>query len=197
MAQNGRVTSNGETGNGYDVAIVGGGPSGSTAATLLKKYNPDLNVLVLEKEKFPRDHIGESQLPSIGPILHEMGVWDKVEAAGFPIKIGASYTWGREGEQWDFDFYPLESWRDEPRPAQYEGQRRQTAFQVDRAIYDDILLRHAEQMGAQVREQVKVTEVLVDGQRVAGLRLDTGETVTARYYLDASGAVGGDAAVGG
>jgi len=78
-----------------DVAIVGGGPAGSTAASLLKKYKPELNVVVLEREKFPREHVGESQLPAIGPILHEMGVWEKVEAAEFPIKVGVTYRWGQ------------------------------------------------------------------------------------------------------
>ena len=65
-----------------DVAILGGGPTGSTCATFLRKYNPDLRVTIVEKEVFPREHVGESQLPSIGPILDEMGVWDKVEASG-------------------------------------------------------------------------------------------------------------------
>ena len=69
----------------YDVAIIGGGPAGSTAATLLKKYAPEMRIVVLEKEIFPRDHIGESMLQPICQILHEMGVWDKVEAAGFQI----------------------------------------------------------------------------------------------------------------
>ena len=174
----------------YDVAIVGGGPTGATAATLLLKYNPELRVLIIEKEKFPRDHVGESQLPSIGPILDEMGVWDKVEEAGFPIKIGASYTWGRNNDCWDFDFYPVEEWRDEPRPARFEGQRRQTAFQVDRAIYDEILLRHAESLGAEVREETRVSYVLVVNDRIEGLQLATGELVKARYYIDGSGTVG-------
>ncbi len=182
----------------YDVLIIGGGPSGTTCASLLKKYNPELKILILEKEKFPRDHVGESQLPSIGPILHEMGVWEKVEAAQFPIKIGASYTWGATNDRWDFDFYPVESWKDEPRPAKYEGQRTYTAFQVDRAEYDTILLRHAEEMGAEVREETRVTEILTDGpenngrceKRITGVTIDTGETITARYYIDASGVVG-------
>lgn len=55
----------------------------------------------------PRDHVGESQLPAVSTILDEMGVWDKVEAAGFPIKIGATYRWGRTDELWDFEFVPL------------------------------------------------------------------------------------------
>jgi flavin-dependent dehydrogenase len=145
-------------------------------------------VLIIEKARFPRDHVGESQLPTIGPILHEMGVWDKVEAAGFPIKVGASYTWGGD-ERWSFDFVPVETWVDEPRPAKYEKLRQQTAFQVDRAIYDDILLRHAEEMGCEVREETQVREVLRDGDRVDGLVLDPGGTVRATHYIDASGAV--------
>ena len=84
-----------------------------------------------------------------------MGVWDAVEAADFPIKIGASYTWGRDNDRWDINFYPIEKWRDEPRPAKFEGQRRHTAFQVDRSIYDKILLDHAQSQGAEVRQGVK------------------------------------------
>jgi flavin-dependent dehydrogenase len=174
----------------YDVVIVGGGPSGSTAATLLKKYNPQLRVLVIEKENFPRDHIGESQLPAICSILHEMGVWDEVERANFPVKIGASYTWGKDHDRWDFDFYPVELWEDQPRPAKFEKQRRFTAFQVERAKYDDILLQHAKSMGAEVRQPVKVQEVLIEGDTITGLKLDTGEVVTGRYYIDGSGTIG-------
>lgn len=173
----------------YDVVIIGGGPSGSTTGTLLRKYDPNLRVLILEKAKFPRDHIGESQLPTIGPILDEMGVWDKVEAANFPVKIGASYTWGRDHDRWNFDFFPVETWKDEPRPGTFKGQRRLSAFQVDRSIYDDILLRHAEEAGCEVREQTQVREVLHEGDRIEGLRLDSGDTITAKHYIDASGSV--------
>lgn len=183
-----------ETQNHVDIVIVGGGPAGSTVASMLRKYNPGLSVLILEKAKFPRDHIGESQLPSISHILDEIGAWDKVEQAGFPIKVGASYTWGHNNDRWDFDFVALEVYEELERPSRFEGQRRQTAFQVDRLVYDDILLRHAEEMGAQVREETGVAKVLVedgeDGKRVAGLELENGQTVTARYYVDGSGSVG-------
>jgi len=174
----------------YDVIIVGGGPAGSTAATLLRKYNPALSVLVLEREQFPRDHVGESQLPSIGPILEEMDVWDKIEAAQFPIKIGASYTWGKNSDRWDFNFYPPEEFRDETRPAAFQGQRQQTAFQVDRAIYDDILLNHAASLGAEVRQQTGVEEILHTGRHIDGVKLADGSVLTARYYIDATGVVG-------
>jgi len=174
----------------FDVVIIGGGPAGATVATFLKKYNPALSVLILEKEKFPREHVGESQLPLVSHILDEMGVWDKVEAADFPIKLGVSYTWGQVSEPWEFDFFPTEEFTDEARPAKYEGQRQHTAFQVERAEYDNILLRHAEGLGTQVREETLVREGLRDDDTITGLKLDTGETVTAKHYVDASGHVG-------
>jgi flavin-dependent dehydrogenase len=171
----------------YDVAIIGGGPAGSTVATLLAKYNPNLKIVVLEREKFPRDHVGESQLPSISHILAEMGAWDKVEAAGFPIKIGATYRWGKTDELWDFEFLADGDLRPEPRPAKFAGQRTQTAFQVDRAEYDKILLDHARQLGCEVREQCGVRTVLREGDRVTGLVLEDGRELKARYYVDCTG----------
>ena len=174
----------------YDVVIVGGGPAGTTTGTLLKKYNPNLSVLILEKEKFPRDHVGESQLPQISDVLQEMGCWDKVEAADFPIKIGATYRWGTDPQPWDFNFIKPEQFQNELRPAKFEGQRRQTAFQVDRAKYDEILLRHAEEMGCVVREETAVVKVDTDGDRITALHLRSQEQITARYYIDASGHIG-------
>lgn len=173
-----------------DVAIIGGGPGGSTCGALLKKYAPSLRVVIFEKERFPRDHIGESQLPPISAVLDEMGCWDKVEAANFPIKVGATFKWGSRGELWDFEFLPLKDFKNEPRPAKFVGQRRQTAFQVDRAIYDDILLRHAESLGCEVHEQTQVRRVEHEGDRVTGLTLADGRRVEARHYVDSSGHVG-------
>ncbi|CAN5398070.1 hypothetical protein BH11ARM1_BH11ARM1_10490 [soil metagenome] len=169
-----------------DVAIIGGGPAGTTTGTLLKKYGPDLKVLILEREKFPRDHVGESQLPAVSYVLDEMGVWDKVEAADFPVKIGATYKWGRTNELWDLDFIG-QPFQNSPRPGKFEGQRRYTAFQVDRAVYDEILLNHAREMGCDGREESRVVKVLSTGDYVDGLVLDNGETITAKYYVDASG----------
>jgi len=174
----------------YDVAIIGGGPAGATAGTLLKKYSPDLKVVIFEREKFPRDHIGESQLPGISKVLHEMGAWDKIEAANFPIKIGSTNRWGKNPELWDFEFFPSEQFVDQVRPAKYEGQRCMTAFQVDRSIYDKILLDHAEEMGVEVHEETNVRKVHRTGDRVDALELGSGERVTAKHYVDASGTVG-------
>lgn len=173
-----------------DVAVIGGGPGGSTLGTYLKMFDKDLDVQIFEREVFPRDHVGESQLPIISNYLEEMGLWDKVEAAGFPIKIGGTYKWGKHKELWDFDFLPDRVLKDAPRPAKFEGQRTWTAFQVDRSIYDKILLDHAEILGCSVHQGVKVAKVNGEGDTVNGFELSTGETVTAKYYIDASGHVG-------
>ena len=156
-------------------------------ATLLKKYAPHLHVVIIEREIFPRDHVGESQLPVISLVLDEMGCWDKVEAANFPIKIGATYRWGKAPELWDFEFMPANQFRNEERPAKFVGQRRKTAFQVDRAIYDQILLDHAAESGCEVLQGQRVLEVHRHEDRVTGLRLESGDQVHARYYIDASG----------
>ncbi len=169
------------------MAIIGGGPAGSTCGTLLRKYDSSLRVVILEKERFPRDHVGESQLPLISHILHEMGTWEKVEGAGFPVKLGATYRWGHNKDLWDFGFMPFDEFRDEPRPAPFSGQRRRTAFHVERSIYDHILLDHAASMGCEVRQGVLVSEVRRDGDRVTGLALDGGGVIEARHYVDASG----------
>jgi flavin-dependent dehydrogenase len=171
----------------FDVAIIGGGPAGTTVASLLAKYNPRLKVGIFEREIFPREHIGESQLPLISKILNEMGVWDKVEAAGFPIKIGGTYRWGKTDDLWDFDFLPNGRFEGTTRPGKYAGQRLSTAFQVERSIYDEILLKHAESVGCAVQQGTSIREVRRTGDRVDSLVLEDGGVVTARYYVDASG----------
>ena len=182
-----------------DVAIIGGGPAGTTVGTMLRKYNPELNVVILEAAKFPRDHVGESQLPVVTHVLHEMGVWDKVEAANFPIKVGATYRWGLQTDQdlWYFHFIPEGKLTPEPRPAKFAGQRTGTAFQVDRSIYDEILLNHAREMGCQVYEEARVRTISTNGDRIEVLSVEfTGSNadeiggpteVRAKYYVDASG----------
>ncbi len=166
--------------------MIGGGPAGSTLGAYLRKYNANLRVKIFEAEKFPRDHVGESQLPLISEYLNELGAWDKVEAAGFPIKVGGTFKWGRTKDLWHFSFIP-EQLEEAPRPAKFEGQRRGTAFQVDRATYDKILLDHARDLGCEVFEETAVRKVHTSGDSVSHLELESGEEIKARYYIDASG----------
>jgi flavin-dependent dehydrogenase len=179
-----------------DVAVIGGGPAGATVGTLLRKYSPDLNVVILERERFPRDHVGESLLPIVPRILNEMGAWDKVEAAGFPIKLGAVYRWGRMDDTELYYFHFLENGKFDlqARPASYSGQRQLTTFQVDRAIYDKILLDHSREMGCKVLEGTRVSEVHATGDRIDYVVAEVSdgsspnaERVTAKHYVDASG----------
>jgi len=180
-----------------DVVIVGGGPAGSTTGCLLKKYMPELNVLILEKAKFPRDHVGESQLPMIGRVLKEMGCWEKCEQADFPIKVGATYRWGNSDELWDFNFVDPNAVESLARPGSYEGPRVSTAWQVDRAKYDEILLDHAQECGCEVRQQTQVISTVLDDQNPDSIdhlvvRDDSGDeyAVKGRHYVDASGGIG-------
>lgn len=173
-----------------DVAIIGGGPGGSTTGALLKKYDPGVSVLILERERFPRDHVGESQTPPVSHVLEEMGCWQEVEEAGFPIKIGATYCWGKSQELWDFDFAPPNQCETIRRPGTFEGVRRSLAFQVERARYDEILLRRAAALGCDVRQESRVSRVDVVDGRVTGLEVEGLGRVTADTYIDASGHAG-------
>ena len=161
---------------------------------VLFSKNPDLDVLIIEREKFPRDHVGESLLPAVTGVLDEMGVWDKVEAANFPVKLGATYRWGKQSDKdlYYFHFLPEGKYTQTERPGTYTGQRRQTTFQVDRSVYDKILLDHAAELGCRICQESKVTQIHRIGDRVDGIDVqfageDEPRTIEARYYVDASG----------
>lgn len=171
----------------YDVVIVGAGPGGSTCAALIKKYAPEAKVAVFDREAFPREHVGESQLPQIGYIINEMGCWDEVEAAGFPIKIGATYRWGNNPKLWDFEFTPADDYVCETRPRAFTDQARQLAFQVDRRVYDLILAERARALGAEVHLGVGVKQIVSHEDEIQALQLSDGRRIKARWYVDATG----------
>ena len=173
-----------------DVAIVGAGPGGSTMGAFLKKYAPHLHVSIFERAIFPRDHVGESLLPIVGNILDELGVWERIEACGFPIKVGGTYRWGNTSDLWDFNFLPHGDLKPEPRPAKFHGQRRSTAFQVDRATYDTVLADFALELGCDIRYGEPVRTLIRDGDRIDSLILEGGNQVRAKYYIDATGHAG-------
>src|ERR1700751_3054251 len=134
-----------ENGGIYDVAIIGGGPAGSTAATLLARAGR--RVVVFEREKFPRFHIGESLLPFSMKAFRRMDLLGKFERAGFLKKYGGEFfsACGDEGVKFYFK----------------DAYRSQTdhSFQVTRSEFDKLLLDHPGERGADVREETSVEQV--------------------------------------
>lgn len=161
------------------VLVVGGGPGGSTAATLLARNGYD--VTLLEQSRFPRYHIGESLLPSILQIVDLLGAREKMESYGFTRKHGAYLEWGKE--EWPLNFGEL-------------GGNCTYAFQVVRSDFDQMLLDHARSQGVKVYEGVEVRSLVFDGERpiqanwqqkdLDGRPDEQGE-ISFKYLIDASG----------
>ena len=156
--------------------VIGGGPGGSCAATRLAQAGR--RVVVLEQEHFPRFHVGESLLPYNHGIFEELGVLPVLQAAGFPRKCGAQFHLGNGSKGTGFIF------------RQGCFTRFPEAFQVERAKFDHLLLKHAASLGAEVREGVRVERVVASESEVSvRARADDGATMElrARFVLDASG----------
>ena len=159
----------------YDVAIIGGGPAGSTAATLLAKAGR--RVIVFEREKFPRFHIGESLLPFSVQTFDRLGVREKLDRTFLP-KFGGEImaACGTKGVK----FYFKDGFR----------SQRDRAYQVTRSDFDKLLLDHSRENGAEVREQTEVTKLDFADDRVK-IDIENSDgaksTIEARYLLDCSG----------
>lgn len=159
-----------------DVLVIGGGPAGSTVASLLAEKGH--HVVVLEKAYHPRFHIGESLLPANLPLFEKMGIADQIKAIGMP-KLGAEFVSSEHGMAQTFHF--AEAW-DKSMPG---------AYQVRRADFDEILFRHAAGKGADAHEGVKVTAVsfLPEGGAMVSAQAEDGCTLQwrTRFLIDASG----------
>jgi flavin-dependent dehydrogenase len=160
----------------FDVVVIGGGPGGSASAGLLAKQGH--KVLVLEKEKFPRYHIGESLITGSMPTIEALDLRERLDKMGYVRKYGGTLLWGRNQGAWDFRFT--------------EASEYEYTFQVRRADFDSVLMTRARELGALVIEEATVQEVLFDGERATGVRyLRKGDaeptTVDCKLVVDASG----------
>ncbi len=162
----------------YDVAIIGGGPAGSSAAVLLAQKGR--KVVVLEKEKFPRFHIGESLLPYSMDVLDRLGLRDRLNKETM-AKYGGEIATACGARAVKFYFkngFKL---------------KHHQAYQVERAVFDKMIMDRARECGAEVREEVLVEKAEFDTEGVTLETKSSGETgekreaVKARYLLDCSG----------
>lgn len=155
----------------YDVAIIGGGPAGSTAAALLAQRGR--RVVVLERDQFPRFKIGESLLPYSMGAFERLGIKPWLESKAFPKYGGEIATaCGDRGVKFYFkDGFNL---------------AHTSAFQVERAHFDQMLTDRATELGAEIRQKCGVKRASFDAEG-ATLELENGGSVRARYIIDCAG----------
>jgi flavin-dependent dehydrogenase len=155
----------------FDIVIVGGGPGGSTAGTLLAKHG--WNVAIFEKEKFPRFKIGESLLPASLRTFERMGVKEKIDQADVIVKYGGKIVsaCGTRSNRFLFsDVFRC---------------KYPTAYQVERSMFDKLLLDHAAESGCRVFQGAQVTDAAFDAD---GVTIHTADRrFRARYLVDCSG----------
>jgi flavin-dependent dehydrogenase len=178
-----------------DCVVLGGGPAGSTFAAIAKKYAPGLALTLLEKERFPRYHIGESTIPAANPVFRDLEVYDRLQRT-FVKQMGITFIWGRDRTPWDADYLKLGRidgggggghvinvlGQDFGKLLRRPSERDTTfsAVNVRRAEFDQILLDQARAFGADVRE----------GTRATGVHRDAKGAVEAVAWEDDTGARG-------
>ena len=162
----------------WDAIVIGGGPSGSSAAAILAEYGH--RVLVLEREKFPRYHIGESLIPFTYQPLERLGLIPKMKSSGFVKKYSVVFISPNGKASQPFYFYN-----------RYDRESVAQTWQVLRSEFDEMLLNNAREKGATVIEEIAVKELLREGDRVVGVRAmrKGGEVVEFRapITIDCSG----------
>ncbi|MFP6901038.1 MAG: NAD(P)/FAD-dependent oxidoreductase [Opitutales bacterium] len=161
----------------YDAIIIGAGPAGATTAALLAEKGHD--VLIVEKEKFPRYHVGESLMPFCYFPLKRLGLVDKLQQSDNPKKYCVQFVRTDGTVSQPFYFF------------QHMDHPSSTTWQVWRSEFDQLLLDKAREEGASVLEQTKAKSLIKDGDRVVGVRVSSKEAgsleLTASLVIDASG----------
>lgn len=161
----------------FDVAVIGGGPAGSTAATILAQYGH--SVKLFERDRFPRFHIGESFMPDTYWILRRLGMLDQMKTSDFVNKYSVQFVNDKGTESQPFYFF-------ENNPHECSQ-----TWQVLRSEFDEMLLRNSSRYGVEVHEEARVLDVTFEGDRQTGLRVrfsdGRDEILAPRVVIDASG----------
>ncbi len=162
----------------YDAILIGGGPSGSCAGAILGEYGH--RVLILERETFPRYHIGESLIPFTFQPLERIGMIPKMKASHFQKKFSVTFVQPNGKRSIPFYFF-----------TRYDKETVAQTWQVLRSEFDQMLLDNAREKGAEVREETTVNRLLMEGDTVVGVEVTdkSGRTyeIRAKIVLDCSG----------
>src|SRR4249919_4034740 len=160
-----------------DVVVIGGGHAGSTVSTLLAQQG--LRVELFERDRFPRFHIGESLIPETYWVFQRLKMLDKMKASPFVKKFSVQFVNAAGKESAPFYFH-------DNKPHECSQ-----TWQVIRSEFDAMMLDNAREHGVAVIQPGRVLEVLFDGDRAVGVRVQTEDgaqaTVHARVVVDASG----------
>jgi flavin-dependent dehydrogenase len=160
-----------------DVLVIGGGPAGATTATLVAQQGH--RVALLERERFPRYHIGESLIPETFWVLERLGMLSKLRGSRFVEKHSVQFI--TEQGKLSAPFYFVE----------HKPHESSQTWQVTRAEFDQVMLENARDQGVEAHEGIRVLEVLFDGERAVGvLAVDEDgvkHEIKARVIVDAAG----------
>src|SRR6516162_2848918 len=143
--------------NTAEVVVIGGGPAGSTISTLIAQRG--YHVKLFERERFPRFHIGESLIPETYWVLKRLKMLDKMKASPFVKKYSVQFVSASGKVSAPFYF-----WDNKPHECSQ-------TWQVIRSQFDLLMLQNAEEQGVEVHQVTRVLEVLFDGERAIGVRV--------------------------
>jgi flavin-dependent dehydrogenase len=173
----------------FDVGIIGGGPAGGGLASYLAKAG--VKVVVFERDLFPRPHVGESLVPSSTRVFRDLDFLPVMEREKFPHKFGAVWT-AQSGKEYQHDLDGLEA-RSEAdirfEERDQEGVNQNYTYHVDRGKFDNLLLHHAQKLGAEVVEGIGIRDVDFSGTfpRMKYLIGGREDSVSCRIVADCSG----------